>query len=281
MPNSVNQKRLPVPRLPFDQPDNEEFRLALHSSRVQICDKGESWTEGQARAAEFLDAGWELVLHWVHKLKWNSRHKIPVKRGRATKSAQLLKPLAQVCVAWINLCMELHVLGFGRQYKNAGEWFKAICWEIKQDIYSAVFHRKEGSILDGKTKRDLAAIIGNGAINPFDPEHQPAQWAAADAVLAIKTTHPDIFREFWKGSQRQSGRKGLSAALTAWQTSSEKDGHSGFELMPDGSFTVTNGRGRRTILGSSRPVQKAMSETLLYQGFPALNGNSSEGVASP
>lgn len=246
---------------PDDLPDNpadELWRVELQSTRARVIGKPSDWTEGEDYAEKFLQNKWEVTLYWVHKLRWNPRFKIPAPRGQS-KDVKLLKPFAEVCVAWLNLCWELHGLGFGGQYRNAGQWFKAICWEIQTELYASVFH-DEKSILDAGVKRSLAGSIDAG-VNPFeeDKERKPAQWEVANAVLATRKNRPIIFKELWKGSQRPAKHKGLAAALRSWQTSTERDGHQSFGLK-DRAFIVTSGKGKIKILAPSIPVQKSTSE---------------------
>jgi hypothetical protein len=243
-----------------DNPDDELWRVELQATRVRIKEKPFDWTEGEDYAERFLQNKWEVTLYWVHKLRWNPRLKIPVPRGQS-KEVKLLKPFAEVCIAWINLCWELHGLGFGRQYQNAAHWFRVICWELQTELYASLFHG-EKSILDARVKRSLAGSIDSG-VNPFekDREHKPAQWEVGNAVLQTRKHRPLIFKELWKGSQRPAKHKGLAAALRSWQTSTDRAGHQSFGLK-DGAFIVSDGRGKFKVLAPAIPVQKSIAENM-------------------
>jgi hypothetical protein len=74
-----------------------------------------------------LVGNWEAVLRWVAKLKWKSPHlKLP-----RNNQFQALKPQAEVLLALLNLCFELHGIGCGKRYQNAGEWWKSLAWEFQ------------------------------------------------------------------------------------------------------------------------------------------------------
>lgn len=78
----------------------------------------------------------EVALHWLVKLEWLPRHRIPFRRPLTLD----LKPEGQMLHALYRLCVETHALvGNQVDYTHAAQWFwccfqerlKAGCWEIQ------------------------------------------------------------------------------------------------------------------------------------------------------
>jgi hypothetical protein len=204
----------------------EPWGSSLANSTFTVDDKYLR-TDGQRMAVADLDGWYTVVLHWVYKLKWNPGHKIPAPSRAVTG----LKPLAEVMLAWLNLCEALHTIGHGSDYANAGDWFKSICWEYHNDYLKGVLQETEDTgIWKPGAKGDLSAAICRKVLtNPFDPQRYPAQWQVAEAIIKTKSSHPLIYSNFWTGSQRQKV-KGLAAALSALENK-----------RPRASYTMING----------------------------------------
>jgi hypothetical protein len=205
-------------------------------------------TDGQRQAVGDLGGWYAIVLHWVYKLKWNPGHKIPAPSRAVTQ----LKPLAEVMLAWLNLCEALHTIGYGSDYANAGDWFKSICWEYHNDYLKGVLQETEDTgIWKPEAKRDLAAAISQKRLtNPFDPQRYPAQWQVAEAIIKTKSSHPLIYSSFWTGSQRHKV-KGLAAALSALENKRPK---ASYEIR-NGEWITRDRQGReqRLVLTSLQP----------------------------
>jgi hypothetical protein len=216
----------------------EPWGSSLANSTFTVDDKYLR-TDGQRMAVADLDGWYTVVLHWVYKLKWDSRHKIPAPKTAVTQ----LKYWAEVMLAWLNLCDALYKIGYGQNYANEGEWFKTICWEYHTALLFGALNKTGGTGIFGRgEKRRIASIISSKKFaNPFDLQIDPAQWEVARAIIETKDSRPDIFTNLWRGSQRQKTNKGLAAALSAWENMRPSATYG----MQDGGVWVTfdeNGR---------------------------------------
>lgn len=180
-----------------------------------------TYPEGQPDLERWLDSHWEACLYWVAKLKWRS----PVVIPRA-KEFQLLKPQAEVLIAILNLCSELHTLGYGGQYRNAGQWWCDIAWEFQCAIRSD--HYLATEFLVSKRRRWAIAQSLKKRKNPFC-EDMKRLAHLVDCALGIAELAPAITEDLLIGSQRQP-TKGLAAAFSAWQTAIERGGTTGIKI---------------------------------------------------
>lgn len=76
---------------------------------------------------------WDTIRHWLIKLKWNTKHKIPGRRAHT----QGTKPWGLLFCHLLELCIQCHALvGYKRAgYPDASEWFKQIWLEyLKTDL---------------------------------------------------------------------------------------------------------------------------------------------------
>jgi hypothetical protein len=230
-------KPIDIPCLPEGCPVGM-WGESLQLSRVQLSPV-ERLTEGQRIGYEVCRSAQELCLHWVYKKKWNPRHPIPGYRKRP-RSVKLIEPLADIFLAWLNLCEALHTIQ-PCGYVNAGEWFSCIAREIDTEILSALFKERGVTLVEGNVAAAQAKKIRKGE-NPFDPDRQPHQHRAAEVAIALRTPAPQIYRSLFQGRQRQASL-GLGAAYSAFATSRERDGHISFEIK-DGEFLIATGRGK-------------------------------------
>jgi hypothetical protein len=144
---------------------------------------------------------YQIVFHWVFKLKWASKHRIPGKR----KVAEGWKPLGEVMAALLGLCERCYAIkGSKLPYRNAYEWWAAIVLESKYAGVVSALSSPGGK--DSLTKAMWQEVGKLRAYeNPYDPGKEPHIFAlmAIAVDLAQKRKQPgadlDVFRkECWK-----------------------------------------------------------------------------------
>lgn len=193
-----------------------------------------------------LIGNWEAVLRWVAKLKWRS----PNLQLPRIKQFQTLKPQAEVLLALLNLCLELHGIGYGEKYRNAGEWWKFLAWEFQAAMRSDYYLGTD--LLIGDSRSRYARSIKKGQ-NPF-PESLPYLQEIAIAAISCKDNHRAIFVDLYKGKQRQIPHKGLGVALSNWETHMVRSPHRSIAF--DGSNILTNGKNGISVLAyKDRPLK--------------------------
>lgn len=227
------------PQLPF--PNGEPEKLPLWQSALQgsrgNCPCGHKDLE------EILYWKWEIVLRWIAKLKWNPTLEILDYDGFNN-----LKPKAEVLLAVLELCIQLHALGFGNEFCNAGVWWRECAREFqiasRRDYYFGTDDLEERG-----AKSRIAKSIKKGK-NPFKIDVMPNFYKLAQIVIDHKDTLQTIFDDLYVGSQRQKV-KGLGAAFSAWSSAMDQGSSIsiGFDtkskkiyLDKDGNI-VTNGKG--------------------------------------
>jgi hypothetical protein len=131
------------------------------------------------------------ILHWLVKLKWNSKHRTPyTPKGHK----ETYKPLGELYKRVLNTCMECHLLDLGSEYNTPAEWFRLILFETSV----------EGQNLnDGKDETVKKLQRGNrelaGLSNPFNPTAEPHAYRLAQAALAVIDGGNDVFlKEVWR-----------------------------------------------------------------------------------
>lgn len=206
------RKRINIDLFPVGEPENSvDWQKGLTGTRIQVHN-------GNPELERILIAHWEIVLRWVAKLKWrNPNLLIPTVEEAAT-----LKPQAEVILAILNLCTELHVLGFGAEYPNAAAWFRDLCLEFQCAIRSDFYHGSD--FLIGKNRR---SSIGRAILKGENPFRENSCFLdrlcnLASVAVGTQESHPSIFDDLYKGHQRQKPHKGLGAAFSAWQTAIDR-----------------------------------------------------------
>jgi hypothetical protein len=112
------------------------------------------------------------ILHWIIKLKWNSKHKIPKfpnnVKDKDYKPCYLV--LAELYVTVVDLCC----LHFSREltvYQNSANWFAHILYE--GTVQSGDCSGKK--TVDIKTVQKQNVNLDNG-INPINRNESPHTW---------------------------------------------------------------------------------------------------------
>ncbi len=128
------------------------------------------------------------VLHWVIKLRWDTKHKLP-KLPRGQKKAY--KPLGALYNAVIEICQECHFWGYGEQYDNAAQWFIEVLAEGALDCPN-VDQSKDSDIKDMQNQNKC--LFSAPPENPFKATEEPSTYELIKAAIAIRG-ESDVFRK--------------------------------------------------------------------------------------
>lgn len=140
---------------------------------------------------------WQMVAHWVFKLKWSSKHRLPAKRNEAKN----WKPFGEMILATLELCIQCYAIkGKELPYDNAYQWWSAIALESK---YSELMSATQGKdVLVNKMRKELAML--RYYKNPYNRKEGPHifELISTATKLAERNTESgvdlDIFRkEYW------------------------------------------------------------------------------------
>ena len=215
-----------VPPLDPGLPDDVQWNLPVQHCQFKFesnypSDFGEL-TDGEKILFRQHQGFWTLASHYLYKIGWNRKYKIPIPRRKLSEAANV-KAFAEVLLAWKTLCEKLHTKS-GQDYVNAGEWFRWISMEIAT-------HGLVLSLYGIESEDDARALAGKisstKAGNPFNKEVQLHQWRIAEAVLS-ESPDTRIVKEYWKGSRSQKeGHRGLAEALIKWAIAQGKMPRSG------------------------------------------------------
>lgn len=149
-----------------------------------------------------------FILHWLTRLKWDSSHKIPVPRGER----DTYKPLGELYVAVLDLCMEVHLVAPNR-YSTAAEWFRYV-------LIEGAF---EGTNTNSGKDSDLKLLQHQNRMlsdldNPIDQATHPHTWELINTSIQI-ANRSDLFRKLTYRSlvrARQAWAKDF--ASTKWHS---------------------------------------------------------------
>lgn len=133
-------------------------------------------TSAQRNDAIRVTLLWNLALHWVIKLKWQSNYKIPYPRNLA----QIMKPLGTLVYRQLELCIQCHSFLKPNPYPTAAIWFWAIVRESQRNsIFRPINTGKTESL---KIRREIIRSIGRG-INPISKQFALHEWRLIETAL--------------------------------------------------------------------------------------------------
>jgi len=168
--------------------------------------------DGDKEFASLINGMFTASYYWMYKKKWNKRFKLPFP-SNVSKPAE---PLGDLFLSTLNLCEALHTLGHGSQYRNAGEWFFAVAFDIENLVI-------ERSFVDNSSRSDLEFIRPlvkkyRDCRNPHDNLKHPHLWSLVETTLEvqIKGKSPDLLRRFWMGGTKET--PGFIRAWSAYAT---------------------------------------------------------------
>lgn len=142
---------------------------------------------------------WDTVLHWVTKLKWNTKHKILGTRSRV----QGTKPWGVMFYRLLDLCIQCHSLARyeGWEIPDGVTWFGCIWLECKKaDFYHMVVRALQSQEID-KTfwvdeLRQKVRKLRNGQ-NPYDATQFPCLHYLIDCSLRLAELSDDFRKHYW------------------------------------------------------------------------------------
>jgi len=157
----------------------------------------ENLSPAQQALLELSEGELLLIMHWVIKKKWISRHKIPFPR----KAQALYEPKGDYWFWILELCLQLHPTEFGQKYRNAGEWFCWLIHEQRQVNGAGVVNdkiRKGGQ--KEAIRQNYQSISGKlrRGENPFNQESTPHHWLLAEAGLSLAEVSDRFDQQYWK-----------------------------------------------------------------------------------
>ena len=217
---------------------------------IQVICANKFYKEGEVSKAQEiqlnqLKAYWALNLHWVYKLKFNNKHKIPCPRWLATGT----KPLSEVYLAMANLCEAIHNMGHPlvRNYAFGSQWFDSICREIQRNDIKECLGHGEAKTLTRKAELIREDIkLMRDCQNPFDPVTDVNGWRLIEAVIDIDMTRvaPNITNNLWRGKKTNSKAAGFLAAYSRWAKFLKDSPTAQRIYCSDNKLFITTGRGR-------------------------------------
>jgi hypothetical protein len=203
---------------------------------TEVLDIIECWTDSQI----------QLGLHWLIKKKYNSRHKIPVKRDMA----KAFEPWGDFLLATYELCLQCHPFETSRQYLSGADWFSRVLVETRLNLLNS----SSDQAYRGTTKRsqidDVRQAIKamrNGE-NPIDAERCPHEHTLISVAIKMVGEN-DLFRKtYWEGGRGKNfNPKTFLGALSAWQSSIDRCKNLQSLIAKDNVLYVRTGQGSGMI----------------------------------
>ena len=235
------------PKLPF--PDGEPEKLPIWQNALK--ETVGYYPEGHPDLEYSLYWQWQVCMRWIVKLKWNPTIEIP-----DVTHFNNLKPQSEVLLAMLNLCIELHNLGFGSEFENAAKWWRECAREFQWARRSDYYFGTEN--LEPKASKSRIARYIQNTKNPRNPFSETAMscWHEVSKILIDRRAIlPVIYDDLYRGSQRQIP-KGLGSAFSAWASAYDRRATLSFCLdtqlnqlrQDDEGNLITDGRGGYAIL---------------------------------
>ncbi len=214
-----------------------------------------------------------LGMHWVVKLDWSARHKIPASR----KVANTLKPLGLYLHQTFLLCAAVHArqgaLPSRLNYSDAGEWFALIVKGMADEIVGTALAPLEGeseqAAYKGDEKRSqLRTLMENPRCvergeNPIKKNHYLVALSDLfDGAIAL-STESSRFKD-----------NDLKPFLAAWTNALKEMDSPRWQRQ-----YVVDGQLHRQLSGSKGSMnvsakKKVISEKLATQGLRGLLAKS-------
>ena len=173
-------------------------------------------SDAHAALHRYAQASWECSFHWLYKLKWNRKHKIPF----GDVCTEVSEPVGWLLWSLLELCKEVHLYSCmeTKNYNHASEWFSLICQEILDRYF---FDGKSQNLQ--KLRKDLKALKYSRKEfqNPYSTEENLHLHRLATVCRKLATD-----TEFNKIYLRSKGIKvgrhltppGFIQALSTWAT---------------------------------------------------------------
>lgn len=142
----------------------------------------------------------DITIHWVVKLKWSSKHKIPGGQAHARSA----KPVGEMYFRLLELCIQCQGL-MGHKatgYPDAADWFSEIWLD---DTHSQLVGRVVLLLgVEGGRKDDYLAGLRQTVRalrddqNPFDPEALPHLHRLVECAIRLAGSSDEFRKNYWK-----------------------------------------------------------------------------------
>ena len=173
-------------------------------------------TEAQEINFIRVEITWQVTLHWVFKLKWCSKHKIPYSRGLTNAC----KPYGELIFCYLELCIQCHAISpIGSIYGNASDWFVKLVRETQLNAFFC--DTSPGKVKRLIERRKQFDLLKEGK-NPFSRKFLPHLHRLIEACLPLLKS--DMFEEeYWTPFLRAFSAWNTMYESNQWTTSYQKD----------------------------------------------------------
>ncbi len=177
-------------------------------------------TENQEINFQRVETIWQVALHWVFKLKWYSKHKIPYNR----RLVKVCKPYGELVFRCLELCIQCHaaypVGSF--PYGNASDWFEQLIREAQ--LYAFSHNDSPGKVQRLKERRRQYDLLKEGK-NPFSSKSLPHLHRLIAACLPLLSS--DRFdKDYWTPYLKAFSAWNTMFESKEWTTYCEQEGKS-------------------------------------------------------
>jgi hypothetical protein len=204
---------------------------------------------------QLVEYVYTVAAHWVYKKRWHNRHKIPGPK----RVHEAIEPMADVILAYCNLCIELQIVGMAPEYPCALAWLSAIVAQMKHSTLSSLYSESTKASEISETRSAIKQL--RDGVNPIDGSRSPHLHRLLNAAIRVVASGygDSVFNPLWTGSIKH-GRykiKGLIPALAGYAKLLESNSEILTICKSDLKIIgTTKGRNRpRTVLDFSSFVQ--------------------------
>ena len=201
-------------------------------------------TPAQINDAIRLAITWNITLHWVVKLKWDSKHKIPY----PAKVKRVIEPFGKLIYRYLELCIQCHsCLPLGQtRYENAAMWF----WKIVRESQRNTIFR-ESNIGKTETLNQRRATVNAfvDLTNPIPKQDAPYEWDLIETAIKVVNLSDRFETEYWTPFIRDYRSWNTAVDGTDWGAT--------YQEVDKLYVQAEQGKGRLLL-----DFQKLMAETL-------------------
>ncbi len=174
-------------------------------------------SKAYAALYKYAQANWECSFHWLYKLKWKHKHKIPSFGDVCTEVSE---PVGWLLWSLLELCEEVHRRHCveTKNYNHASDRFPLIC----QEILCRYFFDEKSQGLQ-KLRKDLKALKNSEEEfqNPYSTEENLHLHRLATVCRKLATDW-EFERTYLRSRGMKIGRHptppGFIQALSTWAT---------------------------------------------------------------
>jgi len=143
-----------------------------------------------------FDSWWltHKALHWVHKNKYDSTHKIPGWKKHRNESRQAIKAYGTYLLAFLNLCLETQKYdqSLGIKDFDAKEFFIKCCWELLDILLVELSSKNE---VVGEYKKQLSAL--KNFVNPYKTDYLSKLHGSLVNFVQTEKGRT-LYQDYWK-----------------------------------------------------------------------------------